>query len=427
MVEAGRGTGSKDAIAFWAAVAFAVCMYTVPAEWIPGFAMLRPALVTSGIAIGLMLIRRFGLRERFHLDGIRGAALIGLAAWGALSMTWSIAPGDSRATAVELIKLALFYFTVVNVVSTPKRMYALCIAILLSSIVTSVGTIQWYLGGQDLVEGYRARWQGVYADPNRMAMNLLIVVPIAVAFAARKENPIYWRVLAAISGALAVVCIVISHSRGGAIGLAVAMAIWAFREKQKLRSLAVGIFLLAALAIFAPKSFWDRTETVDQFHQDASAMGRVYGWEIASKINLDRPLAGVGLNAFRFSWALYAPAEALAAYHNGLVSHNLFLDVLGELGWVGFAFFLLFAGGASGSAFEASKDSEVGWMARALAAAVAGYLVTQLSAGYLISSHLYLLFGMAAAARRLAEQRNEAIVLTRDPAPAEPVFVRATE
>src|SRR4051794_26523503 len=217
MVEAGKGTDRKDVFAFAATVAFAVCMYTVPAEWITGFQALRPALVTSSLAIGLMLTRRLGLRERFHLDGIRGAALIVFVVVASLSMIWSIAPAESRGASVELAKLALFYFTVVNVVSTSKRMYALFIAILIASLVTSIGTIHWYLGGQDLVEGYRARWYGVYADPNRMAMNMLICIPIAAAVVARKENAWYCRALALVAGALAVVCIVISHSRGGAI------------------------------------------------------------------------------------------------------------------------------------------------------------------------------------------------------------------
>lgn len=417
--EASRSTENKDVFAFAATIAFAICVYTVPAEWIPGFATLRPALVTSTLAIGLMIARRLATRERFHFDGLRGWALIALVIVAAASISWSLAPADSRFGAIELAKLALFYFTIVNVVSTPRRLSALCVAILIASIVTSIGTIIWYLGGTDLVEGYRARWYGVYADPNRMAMNLLVVVPIAAAFIARKEEKWFIRALAFGSAALAVVCIVISHSRGGAIGLACALAVWAVREKRRGISIAMGVTLVLALIVFAPSSFWNRTDTVAGFHEDASAMGRVYGWQIASKINLDRPLLGVGMGAFRYAWAVYAPSEAFAAYHS-LVSHNLFLDVLGELGWVGMFLFLIFAGGASGSAFAASKDGEIGWLARGIAAAVVGYLVTQLSAGYILSSHLYLLFGLAAASRRLAESRHSAIELYREARPLEP-------
>ncbi|HEY0094707.1 MAG TPA: polymerase, partial [Archangium sp.] len=111
-----------------------------------------------------------------------------------------------------------------------------------------------------------------------------------------------------------------------------------------------------------------------------------------------KPLLGVGAGGFRFAWPLYAPPEATRAY----VAHNVFLDVIGELGFVGLLFFLVFAGGATGGAFEASKDEEMGWLARGLAASMAGYLICQLFSGYILSAHLYVLFGLAACAQRIA-------------------------
>jgi O-antigen ligase len=143
---------------------------------------------------------------------------------------------------------------------------------------------------------------------------------------------------------------------------------------------------------------------VTSFHEDASAMGRVYAWQVASRISLDRPLLGVGAGSFRYAWPLYAPQEATRAY----VAHNIFLDVIGETGFLGLLFFLVFAGGATGGAFAGSKDSEMGWLGRALAAAMAGYLVCDLFSGYILSAHLYVLFGLAASAQRIAQARERA-------------------
>ena len=396
----------KDSVAYAMAVAFAALVYTVPAEWWPEVQVIRPALLTSGLAIGLMLARRAGLRERFFLDGMRGGALAAMSLLALSSVGWGVAPTEARDGALELCKLALFYLTVVNVVSTPRRLEGLVLAMLAASLVTSVGTLRWYQSGIDLVEGYRARWYGVYADPNRMAMNLLVIVPLAASFAVRRGLKPWKRVLALVAGGLAVACLVVSHSRGGMMGLAVGLALWTLRERaHRGRALLVGLGLGLALAVFAPRSFWERSETVGQYEQDASAMGRVYGWQVASRISLDRPLLGVGMNGFRYAWPHYAPPAALAHYQ-ALVSHNLFLDVVSELGWLGLGLFLVFAGGAVGSAFVASSDGRVGWLARGVAASVAGYLVTQLSAGYLLSAHLYLLFGLAAAARRLSEETS---------------------
>lgn len=396
----GDNAERRDVVAFYALTAFAALMYMVPQAWIPALAPLRLALLTSGMAAGLMALRRAGKREPLFFDGIRGASLLCFSGLAMASVTWSVNPEVSRFTAVELLKLTAIYLTLVNVVTTPRRLAMVCGAMVLGSIVTSYGVINTYFTGtpQTLVEGYRAHWVEVYADPNRSAMNLALMVPLAVAFIARKESGWLWRTACLVAVALAAVAIVFTYSRGGFIGLAVAMSIWAMREQKKLRSVLLGVALALGLVVFAPKSYWERNQTVATFHEDASAMGRVYAWQVTSRISLDKPMLGVGAGSFRFAWPLYAPPEATRAY----VAHNIFLDVIGELGWVGLLFFLVFAGSATGGAFEASRNPRMGWMARGLAASMAGYLICDLFSGYILSSHLYVLFGLAACAQRIA-------------------------
>jgi probable O-glycosylation ligase (exosortase A-associated) len=392
----------RDVVAFYALTTFAALMYAVPQAWIPALAPLRPALLTSGLAAGLMALRRMGKAEPLYFDGVRGVALLCFSGLALASMAWSVHPEVTRFTAIELLKLTAIYLTLVNVVTTPRRLAVVCGALVMASLVTSHGVIDWYFTGVNLVEGYRARWVEVYADPNRSAMNLALVVPLAVAFIARKESGWLWRGACLVAVVMAVVAIVFTYSRGGFLGLSVAMAVWALREQRKMRAVLLGTLFVLGLAVFAPRSFWQRNETVATFHEDASAMGRVYAWQVTSRISLENPLLGVGAGAFRHAWPLYAPPEATRAY----VAHNIFLDVIGELGWVGLLFFLVFAGSAMGGAFEASRDTRVGWLARALSASVAGYLVCDLFSGYILSAHLYVLFGLAASAHRMAQARE---------------------
>jgi putative inorganic carbon (HCO3(-)) transporter len=407
----------RDVLAFYALTAFAAVMYAAPGEWIPVLAELRLALVTSVLAAGLMVMRRLGKAEPLYVDGSRGLALIGFSTLAVASLSWSLNPEVTQATGVELLKLTAIYLTIVNVITSGKRLAVVCGAMVLASVVTSIGVINWYMVGEDLVEGFRARWVGVYADPNHMAMNIGLVVPLAVAFMARKGSAWVWRLACLVAAALAVTAIVFSHSRGGFIGLSLAMAVWAVREKRRMQAVVVGSLFVVGLLVFAPKSFWERNETVATFHEDASAMGRVYAWQVASRISLDRPLLGVGAGSFRYAWPLYAPPEARRAY----VAHNIFLDVIGELGWVGLAFFLVFAGGSAGGAFAASRVSEMGWLARALSASMVGYLVCDLFSGYILSAHCYVLFGLAAAAQRIARAAEaSSVAVVKVPAPREP-------
>ncbi|RKH23090.1 polymerase [Corallococcus praedator] len=402
----------RDVLAFFLLVGFAAVMYAVPGEWIPALAPLRLALLTSGLAAGLMVMRRLGKAEPVYFDGARGIALLAFSSLAFCSVAWSVNPEVTRYQGVELLKLTAIYLTLVNVITTPKRLAAMCAAMVVGAIVTSIGVINWYIVGENMVEGFRSRWVGVYADPNHMAMNMVVVVPLAVAFLARKSTPWFFRVLCGLSAVLSVVAIVLSHSRGGFIGLSVAMALWAIREKRRMQAIVLGSVFVLGLVVFAPKSFWQRNETVASFHEDASAMGRVYAWQVASRISLDKPLLGVGAGGFRYAWFEYAPPEAHRAY----VAHNIFLDVIGELGWIGLLFFLVFAGGSVGGAVAASSDSEMGWIARALFASVAGYLICDLFSGYILSAHCYVLFGLAASAHRIAQARDRALAVGRQPA-----------
>jgi O-antigen ligase len=399
-MELGDKAERRDVVAFYALTAFAALMYMLPQVWFPALAPLRLALLASGLAAGLMALRRLGRAEPLQFDGIRGGALLAFSVLALASISWSVNPEVSRTTAIELLKLTAIYLTMVNVITTPRRLAAVCGAMVVGSIVTSYGVIDSHFTGtpETLVEGYRAHWVEVYADPNRSAMNIGIIVPLAVAFLARKESGWVMRSLSLLAIIVAAVAIVFTYSRGGFIGLTVAMAVWAMREKKKMRSVMLGIALAIGLAVFAPKSFWERNETVTELHQDASAMGRVYAWQVTSRMSLDKPLLGVGAGAFRYAWFDYAPPQATRAY----VAHNIFLDVIGEMGWLGLLFFLVFAGSATGGAYEASRDPRMGWMARGLAAAMTGYLICDMFSGYILSAHLYVLFGLAASAHRIA-------------------------
>lgn len=409
----GKAHARRDVFAFSALVLFATVMYAVPGEWIPALAPARLALVSSGLGAGLMVLRRVGRGEPLFLDGARGVALLAFTGLAVASIGWSVHPVVTQFTAIELAKLTAIYLTLVNVVTNQRRLMILAGAIVLASIVTSVGVIQYFFAGANLVEGYRARWVGVYADPNHMAMGVALVVPLAIAFVARKGTPWLFRLACIAAAALAVTAIIFSYSRGGFLGLLTATALWLFREKRRFQAVVLGAVLALGMVVFAPERFWNRTETVTTFHQDASAMGRVYAWQVASRISLDKPLLGVGAGAFRFAWFEYAPVEATRAY----VAHNIFLDVVGELGWTGLLLFLVFVGGTVGGAFRASHHAEVGWLARALAASVAGYLVCDLFSGYILSAHLYVLFGLAACADRLA-RTSEATALAVQRMPA---------
>ncbi len=394
----------RDRWAFLLVAAFCVQIYAAPAEWIPAFVPLRLALSLSFGALGLLLLEHAGRRVPFHWDGERGLALVAFLAWAAASRLWSVAPQVTDEWLVMLVKVAVTWFLVVNLASTPRRLAILCLCLVAGSMVTSVGGILRYLSGDELSQGFRTLWLGVFGDPNYLAEYLAMTVPIAVAFIARPRAGFWVRLLCVASVLLAVTCIVLTFSRGGFLGLVFGGLVWALRERaQRTKALVLSAMLAVGVAILAPATYWERTDTLEEFEQDQSALGRVYAWHVASSVNLDHPLRGVGGGAFLQAWPLYAPPEVR---DTPLVAHNIFLDTLGELGWVGFFLFLTFAGSSTGAVFRAGSDPEIGWLARGIGASVAGFLLNNCFTGSLASAHLFVLFGLAGATARVVARED---------------------
>jgi len=400
-----------DRWAFLLLAAFCVQLYAVPAEWIPAALPLRLALSLSFGALGLLLLEHAGRRLPLHWDGVRGVALVAFLLWAAASRLWSFSPQATDTWLVMLGKVAVAWFLVVNLATTPRRLVLLCLCLVAGSIVTSTGGILRYLSGEELSQGFRTLWLGVYGDPNYLAEYLALTVPLAVAFIARPGTRPSIRLLCVLALLLAVTCIVLTFSRGGFLGLVFGGLVWAVRERaQRTKALLLSAALAVGVAIFAPATYWERNDTLEAFEQDQSALGRVYAWHVASSANLDHPLRGVGGGAFVEAWPLYAPPEVR---ENALVAHNIFLDTLAELGWVGFFLFLTFAGSATGAVFRAGSDPGIGWLARGIGASVAGFLLCNCFSGSLGAPQLFVLLGLAGATERVAARED---VLDLEPA-----------
>src|SRR5262249_14325354 len=242
----------RDTLSFWFLISFAVIIYAVPSEWIESLAEVRLALIASAGAAGLMLVRRLLRLEPMYLDGVRGLALIALGGLCWASVAWSVNPEATQRVGIELLKSIAIYLTIINVVTTPRRLAILCAALVLSCSVTSIGAINWYRAGENLVEGFRTRWVGTFADPNYLAMDIGMTVPLAVAFITRRSYSLIFRIACAASVVLTIGAIVLSHSRGGFLGLCTAMAVWAIREKRRIQAILLSIAFVIGLVVFAP-------------------------------------------------------------------------------------------------------------------------------------------------------------------------------
>jgi O-antigen ligase len=233
-------------------------------------------------------------------------------------------------------------------------------------------------------------------------MALVAVLPFALygALTARRRatRVLFWATAAAQVGA-----VVLTHSRSGSIAAGVAILLFLARGRGgAVRAAVASLALVLGLVALAPETFWQRSATLVNLEEDESVAGRENAWKVLGVIVRERPLTGVGAGAFIQAWGHFAPLEAGARRY---IAHNVLLEVVGELGILAFALFCAFCGWILLVLWKAGADPLVGMEARAIFAALCGYLVTEMANGYSLSWFLYFLFACAVAVVRTARAR----------------------
>jgi O-antigen ligase len=386
-----------------AALAFVSLLYSSPQYWWPWFERFRLAFVAMAIGAAALAGHRVISGERLHLGLPLTLPLFAYLAFVPLSFAWTIAPAQTATATVEAAKMVVVLVVVLNALDGRRRLRRFMLVAALASLGPALGGVHVWQTGDALVEGFRTHWRGLYADPNRLAMSLVAVLPFAllgVATAQRRR----WKLLFAFVAAAQVAAIVLTHSRSGAVaaGLAVVLAVFRGRTLPPAGKLVVAGALAVGLLAFAPATFWERSRSIAAYDTDASVEGRENAWKVLGVIVEERPLGGVGAGAFLAAWSRYAPLEAGGRRY---VAHNVLLEIVGDLGVIAFGLFSAFAALLLRATWRAGADPLVGPEARAVFAGLAGYLVMEMVNGYSLSWFLYFLFACALATIRIARRR----------------------
>jgi O-antigen ligase len=130
---------------------------------------------------------------------------------------------------------------------------------------------------------------------------------------------------------------VYTKSRGGSLGMVIAVCLSVLISKHTLKRKAIkaafiGILLLAFVA-YGVTVILSREDISSYSGQDASGGDRILCWKIALMMFKDHPLFGVG-------WGQYPDLIRSYGHNKKLPAHNTPLSVLAETGIFGLIFFL---------------------------------------------------------------------------------------
>ena len=327
------------------------------------------------------------------------ALLIALVAWGACSAAWATDPVVALTSALRLAMVVVLFFIVYTAVRTRRDLLLVTWAYLIgASMIAAVS-----LATGRTVEG---RLSGGVLDPNFLAAALASSIIIA-SFLLPSARTSTRAVLMAFIGIYGI-ALVLTQSRGGLLATAVALLVACIvAGPVRAQTTAIVVLLscvaLTYFAVLAPASIRERATDVSK----QGSASRVDTWQIALRIAGDHPFLGAGLSNFPIVESDYIPdnielVQAKEVLNNRLVTHNTYLEILSELGFVGLGLFLgvictTFAVAWSGIRSMGSMLENASIVSRGLMSGTLGLLVAYIFLSGEYEKQLWLLLGLLAA------------------------------
>lgn len=298
----------------------------------------------AGVMIAVIILARgkwSGVnRNVLSLFGILVVVMI-FAAFQGINLTNSMLPLMLYA---KVFILALLVAGCVKNEHDIKIMLLYCLAALL---IGALYAVYQYLTGTFSINVYDTqRAAGLRGDPNETAMLLVAGVPIAVYWALNSTRKIH-KLFFATCLPLLLIGIVLTGSRGGFVALLFIMFL-AYMRRPTIKLTIAGIFMMIAVGIFAPASYWERMQTLVEGESDqyASLDGRKLLLATGINMVLQYPVLGVGSGNFGAMFIEMNSDSGLhgsSGRHKGVemeggkaaVAHNLYLEFFAENGFIG--------------------------------------------------------------------------------------------
>ncbi len=303
------------------------------------FDELRTIMERIGIVMSALLLLEWSIGRRIGVE--RGPLLWLFLALASVSLVSALASPLRGYSVREFfngtaLHLALFVAGSSHFRGEAAVRRLLFMGMLSLSAVLALGFVsQVFQGGDEFLSSFnRHTKSGLY---------LALVLPIAAGSLLGAPSTLGRIALAALVlfGAIA---LVLTKSRGAWVSFAVSVVVLAFLVDRRLLFWGAACAALGWLA--APLSYRERALSileVDRYLEsgtDAPLLNRALAWRCAIEMSLEHPLLGAGYGRLHFSEGFLARGYDAQAKEEVSHAHNVYLEVLVEIGVFGLAAFL---------------------------------------------------------------------------------------
>jgi O-antigen ligase len=230
----------------------------------------------------------------------------------------------------------VFAFLLANAVRDSAKPERFLLAFGVSAVLPALAIVLTALSGGGQVEQRGSYLEGLGLHPNSFGMQLALAAG-PLLFLAAGSIPVLFRWASGAALALVSVGLVLTGSRGAAMAYIVIVLVWLF-WRRRFSDLLIAAVLAAVLAVAVPEKVWDRlTLGMDDAKatsvynmDDPLTKGRLASWAQLAPDILISPVWGQGIGSVAWN-----KATSSGRYHATL-SHNMYLDMLLDLGIIGF-------------------------------------------------------------------------------------------
>jgi len=271
--------------------------------------------------------------KKFPANGVTVTWLL-FTAWVCITTVFALNPESAGTELVRFLKIQLMTLMMLFML-TDRRRIEITVGVIALSIAfygTKGGVFTLASGGHYYVLGPMSTF---IAGSNEIAFAIIIILPLLWYIWHMTERR--WLKLALLGSAgLCVLSVLGSQSRGALLALIAMLGMLWLKSTGKFITGTLGALALALALLFMPPEWMERMQSIPNYEEDLSAMGRINAWWFAFNLANDHPIVGGGLQTFTPElFAVYAPIPS--RFHD---AHSIFFEVLAEQGYVGLVLFV---------------------------------------------------------------------------------------
>jgi O-antigen ligase len=254
--------------------------------------------------------------------------------WVVFLLAWQVSPFQEylrcSLTVENYFKTAVFYVLVMASVRDEKQLKTLTMGFLVVFAIYMTHSLREFYNGRHEFRMGIVRMIGIdesTRDPNTFASSILYSLGLTLAFW-REEGDRKQRLFLTYFTGLSVLCIILTGSRSGFIGI-ICFLLFCFRQLFRKKILLLLVLLSVPLGwsvmpLELQNRFWTLIDpSVGPANARESAEGRTRGFYDGVSLWEQSPLLGFG------------PGAHGMAMGHGFQAHNLYGQVLGETGTLG--------------------------------------------------------------------------------------------